>query len=172
VALRLVESALPDAVELGQSCFEKLSSDPEEMGAAIVELCDSPVASAREFGLELFNRNLRDNCSLEILTKLAETEDAKVRRCVLELLGNEANESLVLLQLQRRVLYSANEERETKELAKDQLASAANIDHDLLLHLARGSCQVDAEWAIEKMTQLAARGEFVKGLSVVSEGEI
>ena len=159
-------------MEYGKSYFESLSVDSDGMDSAILDLCDSPSASAREFGLELFTCHRRDHCSPDLLESLAETEDAQVRRCVLELLGETASESETLAQLQRRVLFSPKERRATKDLARDQLVGRSHIDHDILLQLARSPHRADADWAVERLTELALDGETVKGFVVIDEGEI
>jgi hypothetical protein len=157
-ALRLLESQLPEAVDLGQEVFEALPpGDVRELEWALA-LCDSPTRSVQAYGRAYAHARLATLPIGELVTHLEENQDPVVQAFVAERLLGEANGAVQHQEFDRRVLCTRDRARRAKELVKRRVAAEGSVDDATLLELARSGTSRDAEWALGELARRAIMG--------------
>jgi len=165
-ALRLVESGLPEAVDLGRKYFDGLASDSAACAEAALALCDSPDQVTREYGWSYVQR-----CGDRLLTPgfvlhLAESPEAWIRARVAEYFLEHPGDPNVVASFDRIVLRTPWEGRAAKRFVQKRLEATLPDDLPTLQALARGPNLEDSEWAIRQLLKATLAGETVPGLTV------
>ena len=161
-ALRLVEAELPDTVEAGKGYFENIEA-AREMEVAVA-LCDSPQRSVRQYGLRYVEARRDRLDSSALFVRLSESPDPAVQMWVAQnLRAGDAPHADVF---DRAVLRQRDTGRKAKEAVKKQKANEPAPDVSLLLELARGRTQSDADWALQELAKLALNGTEIPGVTL------
>ncbi len=162
--LRLLESDLPEAVEVGKKAFQEIPLHTEKELEAALALCDSPNLDTRAFGMEFLGKrkeNFKENS--RILEFLSEHPDAYVQDFVAQEIQVAQIEETFVARFDREVLRMQNRSRSAKEKIKQRLSQNLQVETETLLEMARASNQRDREWAIEQLTKKALAGEEIEG---------
>lgn len=163
-ALRLLESELPPAVQLGRTFFEQVAEDRQ--AEAITALCDSPKPSVRQYGRAVLAGRPALLTDPEILARLAENPDTETQAFVArELLTQPAPPERVQ-SFDRSVLRARDKGRRAKELVKKRMDAQPTPDIALLLEMARSRTPRDAEWALSQLAKLALEGVEIPGFTL------
>ncbi len=158
VALRLMESGLPQAMSLARPFFEL---DSDEWAARILALADSPKSATRSFALDLLAR-FSTRWTNDLLRQLAEHDDSRVQAFVAARL-NEAPRSEAIVAFQDAILNGRGKSRRAK-IAVQRSASAASIP--VLLDAARNGSPHDRAWALQQLVKAQLRGVDVPDLAL------
>lgn len=170
-ALRLIETGLPDACELGAGSVEQLWHDPDARAAMTLELIDSPRPQARELGWDLFVRLYEENAATPLLSRIAECEDERIVANLLALTAKDPKCAGTLTTMRERVLLTTSSTRSSKEEVKRHVTACHEaVDPVLLQRVAHGAAKCDRDWAIEQLVVLRQSGKPVDGVDVVQEG--
>jgi hypothetical protein len=169
-ALRLMESGLPNALEMGRAFFQALPpGDEQELDFALA-LCDSPEAAVRAYGREYVRERWSSLPQPELFHHLSEHADPLMQEFVARLLLDEPGVTADTGEFDRAVLRAPDRSRRAKELVKRRQQHVAADEIPLLLELARGRTARDAEWAWSQLARLALEGHAIEGFDV-SEAE-
>jgi len=170
LALRLMESGLPQPFALGREYFESASRGSNEEQNYALALCDSPHRHVQEYGRDFLARRANTLLTGDTLQKLAEHFEPNMQAWVANQLETSAQE-VDTRDFDASVLRAKGKARRAKESVKKRLAhggSTPSTDAKALLDMARGSLARDREWALQQLAQRALAGEEISGI-VVSE---
>jgi hypothetical protein len=170
-ALRLIETGLPDACELGTGSVEQLWRDQDARTSMTLELIDSPRPQARDLGWDLFVRLYEANAATPILSRVAECEDERIVAKLLALGSKDPTCADALAAMRERVLLTASSTRKAKEEVKRHVAACREAaDPVFLQRVAHGAAKRDRDWAIEQLVLLSLSGKPVDGVDIAPEG--
>lgn len=171
IALRLIETGLPDARDLGTEAVETKWQTVADRQTIVLELVDSPNPVARQLGWTLFKRLNEAGEAGTLVPRLAENEDEHIAAGLLELFATNPVHAGAVAAIQERVLLTPTTGRAVKEAVKRQLScSSPSHGSDLLLRVAHGAAKRDREWAIEQLVAMRLAGHTADGVDVVTEG--
>ena len=173
-ALSLIESDLPQAVNLATEYFNNLDVNSSHFINHIVALCDSPHEQTRFLGLDLIDKNRNAIPLAQVLLQLKENRHTNIRRFIATEL---AKESLIVpdsVDFDIAILRSRNSERLTKELVKNRIENTLSyvnqtIPEDLiksLRELSLGLIPKDREWSIKQLTKLQLKGQKIPEMEI------
>ncbi|MDQ3814566.1 MAG: hypothetical protein M3347_11520, partial [Armatimonadota bacterium] len=171
LALRLMESGLPQPFDLARAWFE--TNDEVDLADRALALCDSPHARVRSFGREFLEVQGERVLNAEILRKLSENDDPIMQAWLAEHLLRDAK-GVEVTTFDRAVLRTRGRARRAKEAVKkrrDVTRTTAPIKHSdediaALLDVARGRTTRDREWALQQLAQVALSGREIEGVHV------
>jgi hypothetical protein len=169
VALRLMESELPQPFQIGRAWFQN-NRDANAADLALA-LCDSPEAGVRAFGREFLEAR-REILDAGILQKLGENADPQMQAWLAENLLQDS-QSANVQGFDRVVLRTRGKARRAKEAVKtrrQQQCEYSQDDVNALLEMARGRTARDREWALQQLAQMALSGQEIDGLKVENIG--
>lgn len=167
-ALRLLESEMPDAVNFAQAYFNRTFNREDTLVEDLLTLCDSPVTTTRDFGLELLqNVTLDHKKHSQLLAYLSEHADGKVQEYVSEkLLVSEATPKPFVKTFDRSILRRKNQNKVARENVKKRWSQQTEVDVETLLELAKTGNKKDSEWAIFQLTKLSLQGQDIEGFAL------
>lgn len=173
LALRLLESRLPEPMRAAREWFEQTAtSQPERAAALALSLLDSPLGEAREIGRAFVAERLDALIEAGLLDSLLENPNAEVQAFVAQLLLERGPQLAETREFDRAVLRGRDRARRAKTLVQTRRSGGEALpDAQTLLELARGKTPRDADWA---WTQLAllAQNEPVEGVEISGRGTI
>ena len=172
LALRLIESTLPPAMELAQEWFRETESGSEAETERAIALCDSPQAEVRAWGRDFVARRADTLLNAALLEKLSEGGDAQNQAFVAQQL-QETGAKFDTAEFDSAVLKSRGRARRAKNAVQYRLAqdSATSMSTTALLELARGRVPRDREWALQQLARLAQNGAEIEGVELVPRDE-
>jgi hypothetical protein len=173
LALRLLESRLPEPMRVAREWFEQTATDePERAVALALSLLDSPQSEARAIGRSFVASRLERLIEGGLLQALLENPNAEVQAFVAQLLLERGPKSLETGDFDRAVLRGRDRARRAKTLVQTRRAQTEALpDAKTLLELARGKTPRDADWAWTQLARLA-QNESVEGVEVSGVGAI
>jgi hypothetical protein len=164
LALRLLESKLPPAMNLARDWFKNSTTENEAEYA--LALCDSPDLDVQNIGREFVLARRERLLSGETLQRLAENTSAPMQAWVAAQL-KQTNETVSTVEFDRTVLRARGRNRKAKELVKARLDTApAEIAPEALLELARGRTSRDREWALQQLAMQSLAGQAIDGVEL------
>ena len=175
LALRLMESTLPPAMELAQDWFRETASGSEQETERAIALCDSPQADVRAWGRDFVARRADTLLNADLLAKLSEGGDAQNQAFVAQQLQDGAK--FDTSEFDSAVLKSRGRARRAKNAVQNRLAQHVEnsvetpLNTAALLELARGRVPRDREWALQQLARLAQSGAQIEGVELVARGE-
>lgn len=164
VALRLIESGLPQAQALARGFFEEDGSDWSER---VLGLCDSPSRFARRDGLELLAR-FPSRWTPELLAQLAQHDDPLVQSFVAARLS-QAPKNAPVVAFENAILNARGRSRRAKNSVQQQFAQTPQPDAaqlQSLLDAARNGAPRDRSWALAQLVRLKMAGADVGELQL------
>ena len=165
-ALRLLESSLPDPMEVGGAFFTSLPhADAGERGYALA-LCDSPLAPVRALGRTFVTVRWETLPQEDLLRALFENFHPDMQAFAAELLSASSTRPAGTAQFDGEVLRARHTARRAKEKVKARQSLEPSVDIPTLLALARSRTPRDAEWALGQLARLALSGQEIEGFSV------
>jgi len=165
-ALRLLESAVPPAMDAGRAFFTAVPPRAPETLEHALALSDSPDRATRAYGREYIEAR-RDSLPLdELVLRLSEHSDPEMHRFLAEILCRAPGLGAAVREFDRGVLRARNRGRKAKEQVKARLDRTGAPDTAFLLDLARSGTPRDAEWALGQLARLAADGQPVEGVTL------
>ena len=172
LALRLIESTLPPAMELAQEWFRETENGSEAETERAIALCDSPQAEVRAWGRDFVARRADTLLNAALLEKLSEGGDAQNQAFVAQQL-QETGAKFDTSEFDSAVLKSRGRARHAKNAVQNRLAQASDtpMSTTALLELARGRVPRDREWALQQLARLAQNGAEIEGVELVPRGE-
>lgn len=165
-ALRLLESELPPAVDMGKTFFEAVPFGDEHSIEYITALCDSPKAPVRAYGRQYLEARWETVRHEDVFSRLSENTDPQMEAFLANRLLKTSERFAQAPTFDRQVLRARNQGRQAKELVKRRLDAEPSQDIPLLLELARGRSSRDAEWALGQLARLALAGVEIEGVEV------
>lgn len=172
LALRLMESGLPQPFEVGRAFFDAAArGGGDEMDFALA-LCDSPNRLVREHGRGYILARQETLLRADLLRRLSEHFDAAMQAWVAEQLLQRAPE-FATQSFDAAILRSKGRARRAKEAVKQRLSQSPEnaTAADALLEVARGRTARDREWALQQLARQVLAGENVAGVAVKSRGD-
>ncbi len=169
LALRLMESGLPQPFEMAKSWFN--TNDQLDLVDRALALCDSPNASVRAFGREFLEAHRDGVLDAKLLKKLSENADPIMQAWLAEHLLKDVT-SVEVSAFDQSVLKTRGRARRAKEAVKTRRGTTIEYSNDeikSLLDVARGRTKRDKEWALQQLAQVALPGREIEGLVVVSD---
>ena len=169
LALRLLESGLPQPFDLARAWFE--THNELDVADRALSLCDSPDARVRSFGREFLE--MQGALDADILRKLAENDDPVMQSWLAEYLLRDAQQ-VALPTFDGAVLRTRGRARRAKEAVKKRRdltktptpIQPSTEDIAALLDVARGRTPRDREWALQQLAQVALAGREIEGVQV------
>ena len=158
VALRLMESGLPEAMSLARPFLE---TENDEWAARVLALADSPKASTRAFALDLLAR-FPTRWTSDLLSQLAEHDDPRVGAFVAARL-DQAPRSEAVASFQNAILNGRGRARRAK-IAVQRAEKAPSIP--VLLDAARVGSPHDRAWALQQLVKAKLNGVEVPALEI------
>lgn len=167
VALRLVESGLPEAQNLARPYFE---NEDYDWAIRTLALADSPVAETRVYALELLAR-FPTRWTSALLEWLAQHDDTRVQAFVAFQLehAHDVAQSEAAKTFDEAILNARGRARRAKGGVQRRLQTApTQSTHDLqtLLDAARNGAPRDKAWALQQLVQLQLSGVAVPDLNL------
>ncbi|HEX8236671.1 MAG TPA: hypothetical protein VF600_12005 [Abditibacteriaceae bacterium] len=172
LALRLMESALPQPFETGRAWFEM--NTQHDVADLALALCDSPEAIVRAYGREFLQTRGEQVLNADILQKLGENSDPAMQAWLAERLLRDGQD-VDTAAFDRAVLRTRGRARRAKEAVKTRRdvahreagSTSEYSDEDVkaLLEVARGRTARDREWALQQLAQLALGGRKIEGVT-------
>lgn len=165
-ALKLIESEVPDTVQFAQNYFHEILHQQETLADDLLMLCDSPVATTRDFGLELLQKvKISTEQKSQLLAYLSEHVDEKIQTYVSERLlqKQNTNNQAFIKEFDRAMLRKKNHNKTARENVKKRWSQQAEVEAATLMELAKTGNKRDAEWAIFQLTKLSLKGEKIDG---------
>ncbi|BCM93213.1 hypothetical protein IAD21_05101 [Abditibacteriota bacterium] len=167
VALRLIESGLPEAQTLARPYFE---NEGDEWAMRVLALADSPVAATRLYALDLLAR-FRARWTPELLRSLAQHDDARVQAFVAAQLQRApevaANEAVTVFD--SAIINSRGRARRAKTGVQRRLTTQSAeepMQLESLLDAARNGAPRDRAWALQQLVRLRLSGAEVPEIQV------
>jgi len=173
IAMRLLESRLPEPMRVARAWFEQTAtSEPQRAVSLALSLLDSPQEPARQIGREFAASRLNSLLEGGLLAALLENPNAEVQTFVAQLLLERRSTTLETRDFDRTVLRGRDRARRAKTLVQTRRAQSETLpDAPTLLELARGKTPRDADWAWTQLARLA-QNESVEGVEVSGTGAI
>ena len=173
LALRLIESRLPEPMRVAQQWFEQTAgNEPQRAVALALALLDSPLPETRSIGRTFVASRLESLLIGGLLTALLENPNAEMQAFVADLLLKRDSSALETRDFDRAVLRGRDRARRAKTLVQTRRAQGEALpDTSTLLELARGKTPRDADWAWTQLARLA-QNETVDGVEVSGVGTI
>lgn len=165
-ALRLVESAVPPSMAVGQSFFNDEPAGGDREFDYALALCDSPDNEVRRMGIEYVRGRFGTLDQERVLSALFENPAPETQAFVAEQLVATTNRPFATPVFDAEVLRTTNRARVAKERIKVRQTAEPTIDVATLLTIARGRTPRDAEWALAELARRAVRGEAIEGVTV------
>ena len=165
VALRLMESGLPQLEDAARGFWEDESENWDER---ILALADSPNRAARDWALELLER-FPDRWTPELLRFLAEHDDKGVRAWVAERLQvapAPIQKSDAVAAFDAAILNARGQARSAKTRVQERLSGGDFGEVEALLEAARNGAPRDRAWALQQLVRASLSGVSVEGLEV------
>jgi hypothetical protein len=172
VALRLMESGLPQPFALGREYFESASRGSNDEQDYALALCDSPHRHVQEYGREFLARRASTLLTGDTLQKLAEHFEPNMQAWVASQLEGSTHE-VDTHDFDTSILKTKGGSRRAKESVKKRLdhdTSTQKTDAKALIEMARGSLVRDREWALQQLAQRILAGEEISGIAVKEPG--
>jgi hypothetical protein len=168
VALRLMESGLPQPFALGREYFESAPRNSENERDYALALCDSPAREVQSYGREFLARRASSLLDAAMLQNLAEHPDGQMQSWVAELIKDFP--AVQTAEFDTAILRARGKARRAKEKVKTRIGAQAGSTPDMqtgaLLELARGSLARDREWALQQLAKRALNGEEIQGVTI------
>ena len=165
-ALRLLESGLPESVEMGGLFFTSLpTGDPKERSYALA-LCDSPLPPVRTLGRLFVSDRWETLPREDLLRALFENSHPDMQAFVAELLGQSSTRPAETAGFDGEVLRTRHTARRAKEQVKTRQSLEPTVEVATLLALARSRTPRDSEWALGQLTKLALAGQEIEGFTL------
>lgn len=165
-ALRLVESAVPPSMAVGQAFFNSEPAGGDREFDYALALCDSPDNEVRRMGIEYVRGRFGTLDQERVLSALFENPAPETQAFVAEQLSGTTNRPAATPVFDAEVLRTTNRARVAKERIKVRQTAEPTIDVATLLTIARGRTPRDAEWALAELARRAVRGEAIEGITV------
>jgi hypothetical protein len=172
LALRLMESGLPQPFQVGREWFEM--NTQYEVADLALALCDSPEAAVRAYGREFLQARGEQVLNADVLKKLGENSDPAMQAWLAEQLLRDGQD-VDTAAFDRAVLRTRGRARRAKEAVKTRrsvVKSEAAATHEYsdddvtaLLEMARGRTARDREWALQQLAQLSLGGRTIEGVA-------
>lgn len=179
LALRLMESSLPPAFELGRGFFQAAATGSDDESTFALALCDSPNAEVRAFGRSFIEARRDSLLRGDLLQNLTENPDPKMQAWLggqLLQAGDSIQQNVQTRAFDAAVLRTRGRSRRAKETVKQRLShnrealqeasQKSDIDIATLLETARGSTTRDREWALQQLAALALAGHEIEDVNV------
>ncbi len=169
LALRLIESNLPPAMELAQEWFQKTETGIEAETELALALCDSPQAAVRAWGRNFVTQRADRLLNSALLKNLSESGDAYNQAFVAQQL-EKRRANFDTAEFDKAVLKSRGRARQAKNAVQKRLSHEldSSMNVEALLELARGRVPRDREWALQQLARLAQNGTNIDGVELVS----
>jgi hypothetical protein len=170
LALRLMESGLPQPFALARAWFE--SNETLDVADRALALCDSPDAQVRAFGREFLQANKERVLDAQLLQKLTENSDAQMQAWLAEHLLKDAPDvqvagfDQVVLKTRGRARRAKEAIKKRRDVTKTASVEYSDADVAALLEVARGRTRRDRDWALQQLAQVALSGRDVEGVQV------
>lgn len=160
--LRLAEYGIPEVTESAYKWFQQIPTASIQETEGILALCDSPQNEIRQLGLQLIEerKELLDYQHKDLLRCLSEHPDTYVQTRVAQTIEKNEQQHDFTQVFDKQVLRQRNKARKAKESIKTRLEKGLDQDPALLLEMASGHNQKDAEWAIMQLSKLALAGKI------------
>lgn len=172
LALRLMESGLPQPFDLARNWFQ--SNTELDFADRALALCDSPDARVRAFGRE-FLESHGELLDAKILQKISESSDPIMQAWLAEHLLLDS-QSVDVADFDRAVLKTRGRARRAKEAVKKRLDTTKTAPHEYsyadtsaLLDVARSRTARDRDWALQQLARAALAGVEIEGVEVRRE---
>ena len=173
LALRLMESGLPQPFEVARAWFE--THQELDVADRALALCDSPDANVRAFGRAFLESHAAQVLDAKVLKKLSENPDPQMQAWLAEhLLAN--TQDVDVTAFDHAVLRVRGRARRAKEAVKTrrdmtratikQQIEYSNDEVSTLLDVARGRTLRDREWALQQLAQGALSGREIEGVTI------
>jgi hypothetical protein len=168
LALRLLESGLPDAIRVATARLDDGAADTSPADVALA-LLDSPVKAVQQIGRAYLDRHRAQIDGRIVARAIAEHPDPGMQAVAAEALvaAGELDDRFAA-----RVLRVPRGSRRAKETVKRSEASRSTTAAATLIDVARGRMPRDAEWALEQLARRAATGELTLVDGVTIEGPV
>jgi len=165
-ALRLLESSLPEPMELGGAFFTSLP--PGDAGERVyaLALCDSPLAPVRALGRAFVTARWGTLPQEDLLRALFENSHPDMQAFVAGLLSHSPARPAGTPQFDGEVLRTRHTARRAKEQVKARQSTEPTVDVPTLLALARSRTPRDSEWALGQLAKRALAGQEIEGFTV------
>jgi hypothetical protein len=173
LALRLMESGLPQPFEVGKWWFD--TNDELDLADRALALCDSPDEQVRAYGRTFLETHRERVLDAALLKKLSENSDTAMQAWLAEHLLRDAPD-VEVAAFDASVLRARGRARRAKEAVKarrdtTQNTPRTNIEYSnegvaTLLDVARGRTKRDREWALQQLAQAALSGREVEGVTL------
>ena len=165
-ALRLLESGLPEPVEVGGAFFSALPPGDVNERVHALALCDSPLAHVRVLGRAFVTARWATLPQEDTLRALFENSHADMQTFVAGLLSQLSTRPAGASGFDGEVLRTRHSARRAKERVKARQGLEPTLDVATLLALARSRTPRDSEWALGQLARLALSGQEIEGFSV------
>ncbi len=166
IALRLMESGLPQPFALGREYFETAPRESQNEREYALALCDSPNAQVQQYGREFVQRRANTLLDDALLQNLLEHSDAQMQHWAAEQVAE--NTSVQTREFDAAVLRGRGRARRAKESVKRRLdqttVESSTLATGALLELARGNTVRDREWALQQLAKRALSGQEIGGI--------
>lgn len=165
-ALRLLESSLPEPMEVGGAFFTSLPPGDGGERVYALALCDSPLASVRAQGRAFVAARWETLPQEDLLRALFENFHPDMQAFAAELLSHSSSRPAGTARFDGEVLRARHTARRAKEQVKARQTVEPTVDVPTLLALARSRTPRDSEWALSQLARLALAGQEIEGFSV------
>lgn len=168
IALRLMESGLPQPFALGREYFESAPRQSQNEREYALALCDSPSAQVQQYGREFVQRRASTLLDDALLQNLLEHSDAQMQHWAAEQVAQ--NTGIQTREFDAAVLRGRGRARKAKESVKRRLdqttVESSTLETGALLELARGNTVRDREWALQQLAKRALSGQEIEGIAL------
>jgi hypothetical protein len=165
-ALRLLESGLPESVEVGGLFFTSLPTGDFQERSYALALCDSPLAPVRALGRAFVSGRWDTLPREDLLRALFENFHPEMQAFVAEMLGQSSTRPAETARFDGEVLQTRHTARRAKEKVKARQSLEPTVEVATLLALARSRTPRDSEWALGQLTKLALSGQEIEGFTL------
>ncbi len=168
IALRLMESGLPQPFALGREYFESAPRESQNEREYALALCDSPNTQVQQYGREFVQRRASTLLDDALLQNLLEHSDAQMQHWAAEQVAQNTN--VQTREFDAAVLRGRGRARKAKESVKRRLdqttVESSTLETGALLELARGNTVRDREWALQQLAKRALSGQEIEGIAL------
>ncbi len=167
LALRLVESGLPEAQNLWRPYFE---GEGDEWAMRVLALADSPVAATRAYALDLLAR-FPSRWTPALLQSLSQHDDTQVQAFVAARLQHapEVASAEAIAVFDSAIINSRGRARRAKMGVQRRLETREaeeNTQLEALLDAARNGAPRDRAWALQQLVRLRLNGADIPELQL------
>ena len=171
LSLSLIESKLPNCIQVSTKYFKEIDAGSIEHEESILALCDSSNEEAQVLGLELIESNKKNINFSKILKSLSENNNDLIKNYLATQLSNCKEFAPETIDFDVSILRNRNKLRNAREQVKKKIES--NMDsyknsklRDAIDELGSGQIKKDKSWAINFLTRMQDSGQEVPHLKV------